>query len=85
MFLLVVKGLIILIRKAKQKKKCFGVKMTYAHSTTNLLFVDDLIFFGRGTFEEWKAYKCVLDLFCSALGMIISLEKSSFLWTKFIG
>ena len=41
--------------------------------------MDDVILFGRGTLEEWNAYKAVLDLFCSTYGMSISMEKSSFL------
>ena len=30
--------------------------------------------------EEWKNYKLLLDLFCNAIGMKISDEKSSFLF-----
>ena len=32
--------------------------------------------------EEWQAYKDELDPFCSASGMCISLEKSSFLYNN---
>ena len=41
--------------------------------------MDDVILFGCGTLEESNAYKDILDLFCSASGMCIRLEKSSFL------
>ena len=39
-----------------------------------------MILIGIGTIGEWSAYKDALDLFCSATGMSISLEKSSFLY-----
>ena len=41
-----------------------------------------MILFGLGTYEEWRAYKDVLDLFCSTSGMSISMEKSSFLYSE---
>ena len=47
---------------------------------THLLFVDDVILFGLGIVDEWIAYKEALDLFWSATGMSVSLEKSSFLF-----
>ena len=47
---------------------------------THLLFVDDVLLFGTGTFSEWKAFKEALDLFCSSTRMAVSIEKSSFLF-----
>ena len=47
---------------------------------THMLFVDDVLLFGIGTVNEWKAYKEALNLFCSATGMEVSIEKSSFLF-----
>ena len=35
-----------------------------------------------GTLEEWQGFKDVLDLFCSATGMAISVEMSSFLFSE---
>ena len=49
---------------------------------THLLFVDDVILFGLGTLEEWQGYKEILRLFCSTIGMNISNEKSSFLFSE---
>ena len=49
-------------------------------SITHLLFVDDVLLFGIATVSEWKAYKDALDLFCSATGMAVSIEKSYFLY-----
>ena len=49
--------------------------MLYTH-----LFVDDAVLFGAGTLSEWQHYKHILDTFCSATGMEINVEKSSFLF-----
>ena len=35
--------------------------------------------FGFGTFEEWVAFKVILDTFCDASGMLINMDKSCFL------
>ena len=40
--------------------------------------MDDVVLFGYGSLKEWDAYKDILDIFCSTLGMCISVEKSSF-------
>ena len=42
--------------------------------------MDDVILIGVDTVEEWSAYKDALDLFCSASGMTVSIEKSYFLY-----
>ena len=42
--------------------------------------MDDVILIGVDTVEEWSAYKDALDVFCSASGMTVSIEKSSFLY-----
>ena len=38
-----------------------------------------MIPFGLGSFEEWLAFKAILDIFCEALGMSINVNKSCFL------
>ena len=35
--------------------------------------------FGIGTFEEWMAFKVILDILCEESGMQINLDKSCFL------
>ena len=49
-------------------------------SPTHLLFVEDVIVFGASTVKKWDAYKDALDLFCSATGMMVNTEKSSFMY-----
>ena len=48
---------------------------------SHLLFVDDVVLFGIGTLVEWIAFEVILETFCSASGMCISLEKYGFLFS----
>ena len=41
--------------------------------------MDDVVLFGYGSLKEWDAYRDILDIFCAASGMCISIEKYSFL------
>ena len=41
-----------------------------------MLFVDDVVMFGCGTFEKWSSYKNILDSLYSATRMEISENKS---------
>ena len=65
---------------AQQKGLIKGFQFSLDLSITHLLFVDDVILIGIGTIGEWSSYKDALKLFCSASGMTVSLEKSSFLY-----
>ena len=57
LFILVIEGLSILIEDAKRNGKIKGIKILSQLFLTHLLFVDDVILFGLGTFEEWIAFK----------------------------
>ena len=59
-----------------------GIKLAPSLYLTHLLFVDDAVLFGSGTLSEWQHYKCILDTFCSATGMEINVENSSFLYNN---
>ena len=61
---------------AQQKGHIKGFQYSSNLTITHMLFVDDVILFGIGTISECRAYKEDLDLFCSAMGMTVSLEKS---------
>ena len=65
---------------AQQRGHIKGFQYSPSLSLTHLLFVDDVILFRLGTVEEWGAYKESLKLFCSAMGMCVSMEKYSFLY-----
>ena len=68
-----------MIGKVKSDGNITGIKGSPALSFSHLLFIDDAILFGLTIVEEWKEYKNILDFFCVALGMRISMEKTSFL------
>ena len=78
LFILVIEGLSLLIDDARRHDLVKGIKISQQLSLTHLLFVDDVILFGYGTFEEWIAFKVLLDTFCEASGMFINSEKSCF-------
>ena len=79
LFILVIEGLSLLIEDARNHGYVKGIKISKDLSLTHLLFVDDVILFGAGTYEEWMALKVLLDTFCAASGMLINTEKSCFL------
>ena len=72
----------MLIKDAQKNAKIRGIKISPQLSLTHLLFVDDVIMFGYGTFEEWVAFKIILDTFCDAFGMQINMDKSCFLYNE---
>ena len=78
LFLLVIEGFSRLIGVAKKYGILQHIRLTYTLALTHLLFVADVILFRYGSLEEWDAYKYILDLFCAALGMCISIEKYYF-------
>ena len=82
LFILVIEGLSLLIDDARRNGKIKGIRISSQLSLTHLLFVDDVILFGFGTFEEWVAFKVILETFCTASGMCINMDKSSFLFNN---
>ena len=82
LFILVIEGLSLLIKDAKVKGKIWGIKISDSLYLTHLLFVDDVILFGNCTVMEWMAFDVLLETFCYASGMSISLNKSSFLYNE---
>ena len=79
LFILVIEGLSLLIEDAKRNGKIKGIKISSHLFLTHLLFIDDVILFGLDSFEEWMAFKVILDTFCEASGMRINMDKSCFL------
>jgi hypothetical protein len=79
LFMLIVEGLSRLIKQATQEGRLVGIKISSVIKITHLLFVDDVLIFGKGSIEEWSVYKEILELFCSATGMMFSESKSSFM------
>ena len=67
-----------MIKDAKSVSKLFGVTISPYVVVTHIFFVDDVLF-GLGLVNKWLVFFDILNLFCGALGMVISAEKSIFL------
>ena len=78
LFFLVIKGLSLMINYAKSKKSIQGIRFSHSLSISHILFVDDMLIFGRGSMEEWSCYHSIISLFCYASGMMVSAEKMYF-------
>jgi len=76
LFLLVAEGLSRLIHKARRVGKVKGIEVAINLYITHLLFVDDILIFSNGSFNELKEFKSTLDLFLKATGMQINSGKS---------
>lgn len=59
LFILVIEELGLLIDDAQRNGKIKGIKISPQLSLTHLLFVDDVIMFGFGIFEERAAFKVI--------------------------
>ena len=78
LFLLIIEGLSRSISLAKERGVIKGVIIAGNLSLTHLLFVDDVLIFGRLCALEWKWYYRIIKELCTATGMEINYEKSSF-------
>ena len=75
-------GLSLLINEAKILGKINGISFSTTLVITHLLFVDDVAIFGLGTLEEWACFRGILDILTAASCMVISVDKSSFLYNN---
>ena len=82
LFILVIEGLSLLIVDARDHGLIKGIKITSSLTLTHLLFIDDVILLGSGTLSDWMAFEVILSTFCKASGMIISVDKSCFLYNN---
>ena len=76
---MIMEGLSLLIKDAKSKGFLKGIVINSALALTHLLFIDDVVLFGHGSLEEWRCFKSIIELFSVASGMLVSIEKYSFL------
>jgi hypothetical protein len=79
LFLLIVEGLVESLRDWLMMVDLKDILVANGFRITHLLFVDDVILFGKGYLQEWQVFKDALDLFCNASGMVFSNQKSQFL------
>ena len=62
LFILVIEGLSLLIKDARENGLIRGIKISSALALTHLLFVDDVILLGTGTLHEWMAFEFILSI-----------------------
>ena len=78
LFLLVIEGLSILIISTKLKKLIHGIIFWHSLSISHILFVDNVIIFGKIFINEWHYFHLIISLFYSASSMSVSVEKHFF-------
>eukprot|EP00253_Pinus_taeda_P033955 PITA_33955 len=76
LFLLVTEGLSRLIHNARRSNKIKGIEVAINISISHLLFVDDILIFSNGSYNELKELRDIFDLFMKATGMLINSGKS---------
>ena len=77
-----IEGFSLLIEGSKRNGIIQGINHFPSLALNHLLFVDDVVLFGKGNLEEWEAYKENMDLFCSSSGMSINLDKFDYLFNN---
>lgn len=77
LFVLVIEGLSLLIKDAKNKGLIRRVKVAGACHTTHALFMDDVLLFGEASVLEWQTYNRIISTFCKASDMEVSVPKSA--------
>lgn len=82
LFLLVIEGMSQMICVVKRDGKLKGIKLSPRVIITHLLFMDDVVFLGRGTIEEWRIFAEIIQVFCSTTGMEVGMNKLSFLYSN---
>eukprot|EP00253_Pinus_taeda_P009579 PITA_09579 len=69
LFLLVAEGLSRLIHKARRTDKIKGIEVAINLFITHLLFVDDILIFSNGSYNELKEFKNIFDLFMKSTAL----------------
>ena len=78
LFLLCTEGLTALLSRAENNGDLVGVKVCRdAPAVSNLLFADDSLILMKANATNAACLKSILDLYCSAFGQLVSVEKSS--------
>jgi hypothetical protein len=78
LFTLVMEGLSLAIKKSQGEGTVSGIKVSRLIWIIHLLFVDDILIMNKASISEWLEIKKLLDTFCSATGLLINSQKSSF-------
>jgi hypothetical protein len=85
LFILVMEGLSLLLKKGKDEGKLSGVKVSRLVKILHLFFVDDVLIMTNASIEEWSEIKHILSSFCRASGLCINWSKSIFYHSRIFG
>ena len=75
LFFLVVEALSLLVKNVDEKNKVKGVRVIVHVTLTHFHFVDDVLVFVIGSFDEWEIYKDILNPFSSTTCKQASIQK----------
>jgi hypothetical protein len=75
LFVLVIEGLNRFLGHYKEEGLFYRIKFTKNLNISHLLFVDDVLIFGRGRLKDQEILKYILQVLCDASGMEISEHK----------
>jgi hypothetical protein len=78
LFILVMEALSLLLKTGQAEGKLSGIKVSRTIKILHLLFADDVLIMTNGTLQEWLEIKEILHKFCSATGLLINWDKSTF-------
>lgn len=83
LFILLAEGLTALINKEETRGNFHEVGVARgAPKVTHLLFADDSFVFFRADSKESQTCKNILDVYASATGQLVNLDKSSLTFSK---
>jgi hypothetical protein len=75
LFILVMEGLSLALKRSQDEGLLTGIKVSRLIKILHLLFVDDILIMTKASIAEWKEIKRVLNVFCSATGLLINAQK----------
>ena len=75
LFFLVIEFLSHMINHTKLDQEIRWIKVSANHNISHLPFMDDVLLFGEGTFDEWRPYDGIIKILCSSSWMEVSLYK----------
>lgn len=76
LFLIIVEALSRLIKEARSNGLIRGVRICESEEVSHLLFVDDIFCSMVGSQRDLSSFESILNLYCSATGMMVNMEKS---------
>jgi hypothetical protein len=77
-FVFTMEALSLPLKSRQTEGKITGIKVSRTIRILHLLFVDDVLIMTNGTLHEWLEIKDILHIFCSATGLLINWNKSTF-------